>query len=232
MHLRTRGGIGLRHDCTCVVLSGRRDNADLALELLLDLAHQRVRLQLRRMRLTWLTAFIGSLLLSPERVRAFLSDRGQRRAHAHVGNDGERWSFGHHRGVEFLHRDLASKLGGHDHQRCLLARRAQRFGCRVRFRAQVFQCRRAGSPQQLTSSPMNTAAPMSAAPMSAGPVQDQHGDDQAVDGDAFGETDQDQNAAEQFRLLRQRADRGAADRQRPRSRRRARQGPRRAQPPS
>ena len=51
---------------------------------------------------------------------------------------------------------------------------------------------------------MNTAW----APMSAGPVQDQHGDDQAVDGNAFGETDQDQHAAEQFRLLRQRADRG------------------------
>ena len=50
-----------------------------------------------------------------------------------------------------------------------------------------------------------------AAPMSAGPIEDQHGDDQPVDRDAFGEADQDQHAAEQFRLLGQRADRGAAD---------------------
>ena len=38
MHLRTRGGIRLRHDCACVVLGGRGDSTDLARELLLDFA--------------------------------------------------------------------------------------------------------------------------------------------------------------------------------------------------
>src|SRR5271166_5855943 len=61
-------------------------------------------------------------------------------------------------------------------------------------------------PAALNSSPMKMALPMSARP-----VEDQHGDDEAIDGDAFGEADQDQHAAEQLRLFRQRADRSAAD---------------------
>src|SRR5208337_2494204 len=62
-------------------------------------------------------------------------------------------------------------------------------------------------PLAVSSSPMNAAAPMSARP-----VEDENRDDQAVDRDAFGESDDDQHAAEQVGLLRHRADRRGADR--------------------
>src|SRR5208337_5380025 len=62
-------------------------------------------------------------------------------------------------------------------------------------------------PLAVSSSPMKTAAPISARP-----VEDEDRDDQAVDRDAFGQSDEDQHPPEEVGLLRQHPDRRGADR--------------------